>query len=208
MRLRARILILGTLALTSLALLGSSSASATALCKTATSPCSGGTYGAGTVLKAVLKEGEAAKFVPSLSVCNESTIELEVTNAGGEFVNVSGNVLGLTVAKCGSCPVSVLKAGTTFSIADNGGGNGNIEINGVELTAPGNLCGAQHCIYSGSFTTGITLVGGAMAGIDVAASIPRTSGPILCGTKIIWGATFEGPGYTVVAPEPLYVSKF
>jgi len=207
MRLSARLLILSIAALASLALLGAGSASATVLCKTATSPCTGGTYGAGTVLKTVLKEGEAAKFVPSLSICNESAIELEVTNAGGFGVKVSGNVLGLTFAKCGSCPVSVLKKGTTFSIANNGGGNGNIEINGVELTAPSLSCGAQHCVYAGSFATGITLVGGAMAMVDVEASIPRTSGGFSCGTKIVWGATFEGPGYTVTSPEPLYVSE-
>lgn len=199
------LIMLAAAAIAAVTTFGAGTASAGVLCKTATNPCTGGTYGEGTVLKAVLKEGESAKFLPSGAICGESTIELEVTKAGGVGVDVSGNVRALTFAKCANCTVSVLKAGTTFSITYSEG-LGQIKINGVELTGPGMFCGTQHCVYAGSFTTRITLYGGAMAMIDVETSIPRTSGLLACGEKIVWGATFEGPGYTVVAPEPLYVA--
>jgi hypothetical protein len=202
--------LLATMAIAAVAIFGAGSASATVLCKTATNPCTGGTYGEGTVIKATLAEGQAAKFTSTGAECHASEIGLEVTKAGGSLLTpVSGTITALSFTKCGTCAVGVLKKGTSFSIRYTAEGKGSVELSGVELTAPGVACAlSTDCFYAGNFANGITLEGGGPAAVRVQAASLRAvePEPLACGHEILWYANFEEvPGYTVTAPESLYV---
>lgn len=196
-----RLLILvGVLATALLTLgLGASSASATVLCKTATNPCTGGTYGEGTVIEATLK---SSSFYPfgALS-CSEGSMKGEVTNPGGEATNVVGTFSSVSFSGCGeSSTLTILKPGT-FKIKSPSGGNGTLVWEGFEFTIkPSGI----HCIYSGYLeATKLNLNGGETASLTGSSVIvPRTGGSFVCGSSGQW--TVE---YTVTAPKPLYVAE-
>jgi hypothetical protein len=171
-------------------------ASATVRCKTATNPCTGGTYAKGTAVEASLKSAKSVLDPPFGAIeCTESTIKGEVSNPGGEGAIVSGAVSSLSFGEC-NATVSVLKKGT-FSIEATSGGNGTLKLEGFETTVKF-LC--THCIYSGTAT--LSLKGGEMASIAGPATLKRTAGSsgAFCGESAAWTAE-----YTVTAPEPLWV---
>jgi hypothetical protein len=174
------------------ALWSASSASATVLCKTSGSPCSGGTYGKGTIIEASLKTGTSWVLTADKTrSCEESTIKGEVTGAGGTpGVPVTGTVTSMKVGKCSSS-VEVTKNGT-FSITSSAGGT-VLTLEGFEINAGGGLC-----YYGGPAATSLTP--GAMASISASAALPKVSGSGTCPATAGWSAQ-----YTVTAPEPLYV---
>ncbi|HEX5526363.1 MAG TPA: hypothetical protein VFX44_04075 [Solirubrobacterales bacterium] len=169
----------------------------TVLCKAATNPCTGGTYGKGTTIEASLKSGTKSVLDPPFGTieCSESSIKGEVTNPGGEGSIVSGTTSSLTFKSCNGT-VSVLKAGA-FSIKTPKEGNGTLTLEGLETTVE--FVGI-HCIYSG--TSSFTLKGGEMAWIQSPATLSRTGGRSegFCGASATWTAE-----YTITAPEPLFV---
>ena len=194
-----RLLVLA-LALCALGLLaGAERSSATVLCKTATNPCTGGTYGKGTTIKASLKTGTKSVLDPPYGAieCFEASIEGGVTNAGGETGNVSGSVNTFSLGKCEGT-VSILKKGT-FTIKSPSEGSGVLVLEGFETTV---IYLGTHCIYSGSAS--IPLKGGAMASIGTNTTLTRTGGSsgAFCGSTAAWTVD-----YTVTAPEPLYVAE-
>jgi hypothetical protein len=182
------------------ALLGASTASATVLCKTATNPCTGGTYGKGTTIAASLKSGTKSVLdTPFGNVeCSEASIEGGVTNAGGEAGNVSGSVNTLSFGSCPFSTVTVLKKGS-FTIKSPSEGNGTLALEGFEITV---AYSGFHCIYSA--TASLPLKGGSMASIGTSATLARTGGSsgAFCGSTATWTVD-----YTVTAPEPLYVAE-
>jgi uncharacterized protein YceK len=127
------IALLGVIALALVFL--TTSASATVLCKTATDPCTGGTYGKGTMIEASLKSGvKSVLDTPFSNVeCSKSTFKGEVTNPGGEEAIVSGSVSTLSLSECGSNNVSVVKKGT-FTIESPKEANGTLKLEGLETT--------------------------------------------------------------------------
>jgi len=169
-----------------------SSASATVLCKTSGSPCSGGTYGKGTIIEASLKTGTSWVLTADKTrSCEEATIKGEVTGAGGTpGAPVTGTVTSMKVGKC-SAAVEVTKGGT-FSISSTASGS-VLTLEGFEINAGGGLC-----LYGGPAAT--TLTPGAMASIGVNTSIPKSGGSGSCPATAGWSAQ-----YTVTTPEPLYV---
>lgn len=187
------------IALLALGVGGGTTASATVLCKTATSPCTGGTYGKGQAIEASLKAGAKSVLHPPFGdvECSESSIKGEVTNPGGEGSIVSGTTSSLSFKSC-NATVSVLKAGT-FSIETPKEGNGTLKLEGLETTVE--FIGT-HCIFSG--TASFTLKGGEMASIAGPSSLKRTGGRngAFCGSSAEWTAE-----YTVTAPEPLWVES-
>jgi hypothetical protein len=179
--------------------LGASSASATVLCKSATNPCTGGTYGKGTVIEATLKSSSSYPF--GAMNCTEGSMKGEVTNPGGEGTDVVGTFSSVSFSGCGeSSTLTVLKPGT-FKIKSPSGGNGTLVWEGFEMTIkPSGI----HCIYSGfGETTTLSLKGGETASLVASnAVLPRTGGSFVCGSRAEWTAE-----YTVTAPKPLYVAE-
>jgi hypothetical protein len=188
------------LALLALGVAATSSASATVLCKTATSPCTSGPYGVGTLVELDLKsETKSVLHTPAGNIeCSEAVLEAEITKAGGEATNVSGaNFFAPTFKGC-NATVTALKAGT-FTIEAPSGGNGTLKLEGLETTTEFK---GLHCIYSGS--TSLPITGGEMASAGGAATLSHTGGKggAFCGTTAEW--TVE---YTVTAPAPLFVEE-
>jgi len=167
-------------------------AGATELCKTASSPCSGGTYGKGTTIEASLKAGTKWVFTADKArSCEEATIKAEVTGAGGTpGVPVTGTVTSMKLGKC-SGVIEVAKTGT-FSISSSAGSS-ILSFEGIEINAGGGVC-----LHGGSAAA--TLTPGAMASIGVKASLPKVGGTGSCPGSASWTAEF-----TVTAPEPIYV---
>jgi hypothetical protein len=169
-----------------------SSASATVLCKTAGTPCSGGTYGKGTIIEASLKAGTSWSVTADKTrSCEEATIKGEVTSAPGTTgTPVTGTVTSMKVGKC-SGVVEVTKTGT-FSIASTAKG-GKLTLEGFEINLGGGVC-----FYGGPATTDLTA--GAMASISASTGLTKISGTSICPATASWSAQ-----YTVTAPEPLYL---
>jgi hypothetical protein len=168
------------------------SAGATELCKTAGTPCSGGTYGKGTTIEASLKAG--TKWVLTADKtrsCEEATIKAEVTGAGGTAgVPVTGTVTSMKLGKC-SGVIEVTKGGT-FSISSSAA-SPILTFEGLEINAGGGVC-----LYGGPGTTNLTP--GSMASIAANTTLPKVGGTGICPAAASWTAEF-----TVTSPEPLYV---
>ncbi|MGN6217697.1 MAG: hypothetical protein ACTHN7_12220 [Solirubrobacterales bacterium] len=184
----------------SLSIAPSASAS-TVLCKTASSPCTGGTYGKGTTVEASLKSGTKSLLEASFGnvECSESTIKGEVTNPGGEGAAVSGTVTSLSLSTCNSGnTVKVLKPGS-FRIEEPKEGNGTLKLEGFETEVI--HLGVQ-CNFSGPAS--FTLKGGEMASTSGSATVPRTggSGGAFCAESAHWKVE-----YTITAPAPLFVEE-
>lgn len=164
----------------------------------------GSILGVGTVIHA---ENEANVILhPPIGeiVCSKSTVEGEVTNAGGTGTTVSGNIFakGLTFGEC-NATVHVLKEGS-LEIHAIGGNNGTLTSSNAEVTVE--LSGF-HCVFKTTNTdlgtvTGSATTGGA-ATLDIDADIPRTGGRsgIFCGSEAEWTGS-----YKVTTPTPLFVT--
>src|SRR5881227_2620158 len=86
-------------------LIGSGTASATELCSTNTSPCTGTKYSSGTTVTAQLKSGTSAVLTNSISneTCKKSTLDMTTTSSGGSGVSVGATmpkVSGMTFSEC------------------------------------------------------------------------------------------------------------
>jgi hypothetical protein len=185
------------LALATLAFATTGSASATVLCKTATDPCSGGTYGKGTTIEASLKAGTSWRLPAGFATpeCEEAALKGEVTDPGGEeSASISGPLTSLSFGEC-NMTVTVLKKGN-FSVSSTSGGNGTLALEGFEITF---FNGVTSCTYGGSAS--MSLSGGAMASLKTSGSLTKVAGSFLCANPAVWSAE-----YTVASPEPLYVA--
>lgn len=199
---KKRIGLLGALLAVSaltLSVLAAPSASATVLCKTATSPCTSGPYGVGTLVELSLKS-ETKSVLHTLVgniECSEASLEAEITKVGGAATNVSGSSLNSKFKGCNGT-VTVLKAGT-FTVESPTEGNGTLKLEGLETTTERE---GVHCIYSGSVS--LSLKGGEMASASGAVTLSHTGGKAggFCGTTAEW--TVE---YTVTSPAPLFVEE-
>lgn len=154
----------------------------------------GKTAAVGTTLTSMLKEGEAilkSSFIGEVK-CKNSTVEGEVTNAGGATETVKGKITNLTFGEC-NAKVEVLKNGT-LEIHATGEGNGTLTSNGTEVTTE--LSGI-HCIFTTNNTNVGTVTGAMGTAMQVftakSAAIPRTGGRsgAFCGTSASWNATYE-----------------
>lgn len=185
--------------LLALTLAVASSASATVLCKTATNPCTGGTYAKGTAIEMSL--ASPVEMEPPFGVieCTGSTINAEVTSAGGESSTVTANLTSFALSSC-NCPMTVLQKGS-LELHSAGSGNGTVTLNGSEVTTE---CSGFHCIVKTTITDIGSLAGGEMASLAVNATTPRTGGRsgAFCGSGWPWTAR-----YTITKPEPLFVEE-
>jgi len=190
-------------ALALIAFVGGGSASATVLCKENTTECGkeGKTYGEGTAFKATLDKTLEFKFelgggMSYSYTCTGSTMEGEITNAGG-----AGDVIiGLetfTLTNC-SCPETTVLNAPSLAVAFTPGTmNGDVTTANLNVTFK---C-MGHCRY-GDGKVGV-LTGGAMGTIDLSGSLKKLEGNILqCPSSAKWTGS-----YTVTAPEPVWVAE-
>jgi hypothetical protein len=148
---------------------------------------------AGTLIKA---ESETMQFFhwpfwPD-TVCEKSTLEAKITNAGGVESTVVALVLGLTFSGCSggeNCSVVALKGGEltfhTEKLAANG--NGTVTSSGLELT---NQCTWAHCVWKTSNINIGVITGGTPGRLDVNAKYARSSGA-LCSETQIWTGIYK-----------------
>jgi hypothetical protein len=167
-------------------------ASASVLCKTASNPCTGGTFGSPLELK--LKTNTLSTFTtpnPTNS-CQEVVIQGEITTAPEKGVTLAGPVTKLSFGGCAG-PVTVSEKGS-FSVHYTEGNNGTLTLEGFQFTD-----GVLGCVLTGP--TSLALSAGEMGSAVVSSPLIKKSG-VFCPEKVTWDAEF-----TVTAPEPLYVSE-
>jgi hypothetical protein len=192
-----------------MAIVGTGTASATALCANGTSdPCTA-KYPVGTELHAVLQAGTKATLKPETELvtttCEESTVLSKLTGAGSKTTTVTATNTALTFGKCNNT-VKVIAPGSLELHWISGTKNGNLTATGFEVEVVASLV---KCVYAGSITSGLTLTGGVItpgnkATLDVVnAKVPLKTGfEALCGKTGIWNGSYE-----VTSPSPLYVTE-
>jgi len=162
---------------------------------------------AGTELEAGTKLHASAEGLVALQgsltvACSKSTIEGEVTNAGGLNATVKASVSSFTLEECGTNTVTVLKPGS-LEIHGTGEGNGTLTSTGAEITIlTHGTVGTIHCIYITNGTSIGTLTGskstGGTARLDIAgATIPQESTDAGCGShsELAGSYKFTSPDY-------------
>jgi len=141
-----------------MALFGTGTASATVLCKTATSPCPVGETYSGTI-KGSLASGTSAVMKDTsgntLNTCTGGTAEGSVS-AGGASSTVTGNTTSLSLTGCNAKITNLSKCeGELHYIS--GTNNGTATVKGCEFTSSSALFGS--CVYSaGPGTTDVGIV--------------------------------------------------
>jgi hypothetical protein len=188
-----------------MAYVGAGTASATALCSTSTSPCTGTKYGVGTEIRASLHNGQAVLTAIFATVkCSESLVVGEVTNAGGASATVVGKITTLAFGTC-NCTVTVLANGE-LEVHYTSAGNGTLTGKNSSVTID---CSGVKCIFgtAAAGTTIGTVTGGNGAIITANANLPYISGDasnFVCtaGSGIgIWKAPYEA-----FVPSSLFIS--
>jgi hypothetical protein len=183
---------------------GAATASATELCSTNTSPCTGTKYGTGTKLTGQLKSGTAATLTTSLGnvVCKKSTLAGVTTSAGGPgSTPVSGEVTGVTFTECilgasTPCTVQVLNLPWKLTAEKTGETTFNVVVSG----SPGVtvVCGFLiNCTFSQTSMT-LSGTGGSPAIVKATAIGLNRSGGFCPST-----ASFDAE-YEVTSPKPLF----
>jgi hypothetical protein len=166
----------------------------TVLCKTTTLPCAGH-YPVGTTFHMELATGhKTLKAGFSIIACKKETWAGKVGTATTPAIQVES----LSPSDCGESQVVVLKRGT-LQIHHEGEHKGDVTITGTEITVG---TGGVSCVYGGTITSGITVLGGSPASIVTnEANIPKVAGGFLCANPAKWTAH-----YKVTTPNPLFIS--
>src|SRR4051794_37824167 len=203
---------LGLAAIAALGLMvmvGAGTASATELCSTNTSPCTGTVYTSGTTVSAQLKAGTTAVLTNPISdvICTKSTTTGKTTsNGGGKGVPVTGKIESLEFTGCQTrsgvaCTVKTLNIPYSASITATGSGNGTLTVTSGGTGNPGAtvVCATLiNCTFStASASLGVTGGNPAFAKANAIALTP--SGGI-CPLESHWDAEYE-----VTAPKPLFI---
>jgi hypothetical protein len=195
-----------------LATVGAGAASASELCSTNTSPCSGTKYGAGTSIHGQLASGTTATLTSDLvSVhCTASTVGGEITNGGGAEEDVTGKITQLSFTSCKTgggtnCTVTTVGIGGTQTPHAVGLASG--EGNGVMTVTPeaGDpnpgatvVCGLLiNCTFRTPHIE-LDVTGGEPAHVTAAVEELQWSGG-LCPSEAFWDATYQ------VSPSPLFL---
>jgi hypothetical protein len=201
---------LGVAAIAALGLMafGAGSASATELCSTNTSPCTGTKYNSGTAVTSQLKSGTQATLTTNITNvhCKKSTVAGSTTSSGGKGLAVTGTITNLTFTECATtggtaCTVTTLNKPYAASIVATGGGNGTLQVTSGGSGNPGAtvVCGFLiNCTFStASAVLGVTGGNPAIAKANGIA-LARQGG--LCPSQSLWDAEYEA-----TSPKPLFV---
>jgi hypothetical protein len=190
-----------------MAVVGAGTASATELCSTATTPCSGTKYVSGTKIKAVNTTN--AVLVTSLTTitCTASTVEGETTGAGGSgAIAVNGKTTALTFTGCTrtggeKCTVTSTNLGNATITGGSASTTASFNYNVTSKTGANVTCGFFiNCTFT---TSAATLVGKnqitEMPTVKAESiSLAREGG--ICPSSSTWTASYE-----IVSPTPLFV---
>lgn len=188
---------------------GAGTASATELCSTNTSPCSGTKYLSGTKVAASLKTGTTAVLTAGFGSvsCTKSSMAGSTSTNGSATETVKGSITSLTFEGCtgpfGESCTNPKAEGLPYAaeIHATGGGNGTLTVSGAKVVVE---CGfTVNCRFSVA-TASLTVTGGNPNATAAASKIALTPESIPghenCPTSATWTAT-----YTVTAPSPLFV---
>jgi len=202
---------LGLAAIAALGLMvmvGAGTASATELCSTNTSPCTGTVYTSGTAVSAQLKAGTTALLTNTISnvICQKSTTAGKTTSSGGKGLAVTGTIESLTFTECKTasgvaCTVKAVNLPYSASITATGSGNGTLTVTKDLSGDPGATveCATLiNCTFStASASLGVT---GGNPAIAKANGIALTPKGLTCPLESHWDAEYE-----VTAPKPLSI---
>jgi hypothetical protein len=188
---------------------GATTASATVLCKVATSPCpAGSVYPSGTTLTGSLKPTTNAVLTtsggsanPTLT-CTSSNETLVTTSAGGGAgVSVTGNLTALSFTSCTSTnPSGCSSSGTVSGLPKSGSAawtgsfGGNLVLNAptVSFTCP--ILGFPVTCNFGTGTVTGVLTGGNPVDVKFTNQSIPSSGGFGCPTAATWNADYNGTG--------------
>jgi hypothetical protein len=198
----------GVVALGLTAMAGASTASATELCSTNTSPCTGTVYTSGTAVSAQLKAGTVATLTNDISnvICQKSTAAGKTTSTSGNAVTGTITSLGFTDCKTASgvpcATVDTLNIPYAASITATVSGNGTLTVTKDLSGDPGvtvECASLINCTFStASASLGVT---GGNPAIAKANGIALTKKGITCPIATPhWDAEYE-----VTAPKPLFI---
>jgi hypothetical protein len=177
-----------------MAFLGASTASATTVCKTTTTPCgSQASEIAGELVgSATLENGNEV-----LDTCTGSKIKGKVSSQGAG-IPASGKISSLTWESCTN-PTSTLTLGELAVHHITGTENGTLTASGTEVTVQG-IFGVSCTYGAGSGITLGTVKGGSPASITISTKVKKTAGSFVCPSEPTWTAE-----YKVTSPSPLYI---
>jgi hypothetical protein len=200
---------LAAIAALALAAFGAGSASATVLCSTKTSPCTGTKYGAGTTIHTVEKVGTKPTLVTSITTvsCGKSTIHGHVTNGGSFSTTVTAEITSMTFTSCETssgtaCTVTSTKGPWHGELHNLTNPDGALTVKKAASEDPGAtvVCGSLiNCKFTTSLAT-LNVTGGAPA-IVAAKNISLARSGGICPETATWSAEYE-----VKQPNPLYVA--
>jgi hypothetical protein len=185
-----------------MAFLGAGTASATTLCTTTETPCTGSwlitptndphlvATQTGTGILQEDKTENAATYVS----CTGSEMTALSTKTGNSTETPTGEVKTLSWSGCTST-VNTVALGTIEVHHIEGTDHGTVTSSGTEVTT--NIIGVS-CTFKGTDLG--TLTGGASPSMDIKATVDKTAGSFLCPPHATWTAT-----YNITEPKPLYV---
>lgn len=188
-----------------MAVVGAGTASATELCSTATTPCSGTKYLSGTKIKAVNTTNAVLTTSLTTVTCTASTVEGETTSSGGATA-VTGKTTALTFTGCTrtggeKCTVTSTSLGNASVSGGSASTTGAFSYNVTSKTGANVTCGFFiNCTFT---TSSATLAGkNQTTGMPTvkaeSISLAREGG--ICPSTSTWTATYE-----IVEPTPLFV---
>jgi len=194
-----------------MALVGASSASATALCSVNQEECASPLV-AGTVVEASLKTGTKATLLTDLAIvlCNKSVTSGKTTS--GAAASVTGVIESLSFSECKTEAGTSCTVGTALSLPYNasitatGAGNGKLVVTkgsgGGNPGATVTCLGVIECTFRTPSATLNVLGGNPAVAKAEAIELPERSG-LLCPSKEAkWDAE-----YSVSKPNPLWISE-
>jgi hypothetical protein len=188
------------------AFIGAGTASATELCSTATTPCSGTKYLSGTKIEATSTKAVLKTNILTVT-CTHSVIAGETTSNGGATA-VTGKTTTLDFTGCTdnngkACTVSSTSLGNASVSGGTASTTGKFNYNVTSKTGAHVNCSGLSCNFNLTSATlpGQNTVGGTPTVKAEEVELERESGfEFLCPTTSTWTAT-----YTIIKPDPLFV---
>lgn len=186
---------------------GGASASATTLCSTNTSPCTGTIYKENTAISG--KQKTATIFTNSFSnvTCQKTTFSGETTSLGGTGKPVTASIKALTFEECktaggNACTLTPTNTPWAGSFSANGGGNGSLLLSSSGIGNPGIhlFCeGVFNCTVKAASIT-LSVTGGNPVAVAAGKNLPMEEEGLGCAKENKWDVEYE-----VTAPKPLFV---
>ncbi len=204
-----KLVLFSAVAALALVALGNASASATTLCSTNTSACTGTIYKSGTTISASLKAATIFTSFFTNITCQKSALGGKTTSNGGAGLPVTASITSLTVEECkttglNECTLTAANLPWSASFSANGGGNGSLLLSssGVGNPAVHLNCGGgavMDCTVKATTLT-LNVTGGNPMATAAGKELPMEEEGKLCSKEYKWDVEYE-----ITAPKPLFV---